>query len=421
MKDISKTQNLSLLILLIPALLWLKSYPANAGVSEIDVYLANLNGQIEGFTYKVSQLPDSVLTLTQLSQLWYEKSGYTGNPYDTERGIALATKALSLISPATADPETIANLYLMRARQQMRLHKFPQVQADLDKARSLGAPLNMIQDLQIDLDWNQGHNENALKQARRALTKTYSKLTLIRLAGLEHELGNFQKANQHYQAATSLTDDGVSLNPVQRAWLQVQIGLNYFKMSKTALSEKAFRDALTIAPDFPMALEHLAESLALVNRTAEAIALYEKVLERSTDPEFIGQLAKLYRAENRLKEADRLALLAKGRFLQLLKDFPEAMYWHAASFFSEEGNDPMLALNLLEKNAQLRPNSASYLALARAQSNLNQQSKAKDSIIKVLNLLPNSREICDLAIQLVRRSHPLLKAKCRQTRPVQTY
>jgi tetratricopeptide (TPR) repeat protein len=386
-----------------------------AEASGTDLYLANLNGQIEGFSLKAEKEPDSYLPQLFLSQLWYEKSGYSGNPYDTAKAIDHSNKALELALSSNVAKDEVANLYLLRARQNMRLHKFLDAKNDLSKAQKLGASTKKVQELMIDLSWNQGDYKNSLKWAKEELLKAPHRLNLIHLAGLEHELGNWQSANNHYQSARSIENDGLYFNPIQLAWLDVQIGVNFFKMEDYPQAELAFRAALKKAPDYTMALEHLAECLAQAGRTQEATTLYEKIVRQSDDPEFMGQLAKLYRLSNKIDAADQLAAQAKEKYQKLLKDFPEAMYWHASEFFLGEGNDPKLALKLLQKNVQLRSNSSGYLALAKAQVILNQKNQAKQSIIQVLKMPPISDDICQTARELLKKNNPLLIGRCRKT------
>jgi tetratricopeptide (TPR) repeat protein len=406
-----------IILLQICFLIYLSS--ANAQVSEVEIYIANLNGQIEGFDYKSKQEVNNYLPQMFLSQLWYEKSGYTGNPYDTAKAIELSTKAIEQLQNPSQDTtkESLVNLYLMRARQQMRLHKFDQARIDISSAKKIGASELRLNDLLIDLDWNQGRYKKSLSLAQKKLAKAPNRLNLIHLAGLEHELGKFKEADVHYQAARAMSNDGLYFNPIQLAWLDVQIGINFSKLNNYVQAELAFNSAINRAPNYIMALEHLAETLALVGRNSEAISIYEKIVSQSDDPEFMGQLAKLYRMSNRTDEANRLASKAKEKYLQLLKDFPEAMYWHASSFFLEEGQDPELALDLLKKNIKLRPNSTSYFALAKVQFQLNQINLSKNSITKVLRMPPTSVEICDFAKSILNKNNPVLNSKCNTQSP----
>lgn len=426
-KSLNKPQILQLKLIL-PILIALKFSEGVAKVPDIEVYLGNLEGQIQGETYRSNQEPESYLHKANLSDLWYEKSGYTGSPFDTTKAIDLSTEAIEKlkkqlskkiqktdISEKTETKQQISNLYLKRARYQMRLHQFESARQDIQKAQELGASQDQVKDLKIDLNWNQGQYKPSLKLAQQELEKKSNRINFIRLAGLKHELGQYQEANQYYQSAKTTTGDGIYFNPVQKAWLEVQIGINFIEMKEFEKSEAAFRSALGIAPDYVMALEHLAEFLAEQGRTDEAIVLYEKVIKLSVDPEFMGQLAKLYRFKNKTTEADQLAVKAKEKFNQLLQIFPEAMYWHAADFFLEEGQAPEKALELLEKNIKLRPNSSSYLALAKVQSQLNLKKQAKKSIAKVLKMEPISGEMCDVAQSLLKKNNSLLIAKCAST------
>lgn len=423
-KSLNKPQILQLKLIL-PILMALKFSEGVAKVSDIEVYLGNLEGQIQGETYRSNQEPESYLHKANLSDLWYEKSGYTGSPFDTTKAIDLSTEAIEKLKKQlpkkmqktdifdkTEIKQQISNLYLKRARYQMRLHQFESVRQDIQKAQELGASQDQVKDLKIDLNWNQGQYKPSLKLAQQELERKSNRINFIRLAGLKHELGQYQEANQYYQSAKTTTGDGIYFNPVQKAWLEVQIGINFIEMKEFEKSEAAFRSALGIAPDYVMALEHLAEFLAEQGRTDEAIVLYEKVIKLSEDPEFMGQLAKLYRLKNKTTEADQLSVKAKEKFNQLLQIFPEAMYWHAADFFLEEGQAPEKALELLEKNIKLRPNSSGYLALAKVQSQLNLKKHAKKSITKVLKMEPISGEMCDVAQNLLKKNNSLLITKC---------
>jgi tetratricopeptide (TPR) repeat protein len=294
----------------------------------------------------------------------------------------------------------------------MRLHKFSDAESDLRLAQKYGASNKKILDLKIDLEWNLGHYKHSLMLAKKELLNSPHRLNLIHLAGLEHELGYFQLANDHYQVARKSENDGIYLNPIQLAWLDVQIGINFFKMMDYPQAEVAFRAALKRAPNYTMALEHLAECLAQSGRQQDARILYKKIVQQSDDPEFMGQLAKLYRLDAKFDIANKLAIKAKEKYHKLLRDFPEAMYWHASEFFLEEGADPELALELLKKNIQVRPNSSGYLALAKVQFKLNHRIQAKKSILKVLNMLPHSKEICETAKELLNKNNSLFVSKC---------
>src|SRR6185436_17467384 len=114
-----------------------------------------------------------------------------------------------------------------------------------------------------------------------------------------------------------------------------------------------------------------------------ATRIYEDVVRRSDDPELAHALAQQYSAAGRVKDAEALLEKARARYAELLRRYPEAMYWHASEFHLRAG-DPAQALVLLEKNAALRPNSGSLVALARAELANGLLARARASIDRAL-------------------------------------
>jgi tetratricopeptide (TPR) repeat protein len=156
-------------------------------------------------------------------------------------------------------------------------------------------------------------------------------------------------------------------------------------------------------PSYVAANEHLAETLHLLGQDDEATALYEKVTKLSDDPEFAHALAELYAARGRERDAAALELRARARYEELLKEYPEAMYWHASEFYSAIG-EKQKALDLLQKNVALRPNSASFAALARAELTNDRPNDAKVSIDRALAMPLGSATLFSTAAAVYARA-----------------
>lgn len=169
------------------------------------------------------------------------------------------------------------------------------------------------------------------------------------------------------------------------------------ELEEYALAESFFRAAVDRLPDYAAATEHLGEVLALQEKYEESVKMYEKTLQHSDNPEFMGALAGVYRAMGRTKEADQMREKARAGFLDLLQSFPEAMYGHGAEFFLEEGADPKRALELQTQNLALRPTSESWLGLAKAQLALNMVNEADVSIQNALAMPLISLELFETA------------------------
>ena len=342
-----------------------------------DIYLANMDAEIEELTRvtrgKTSVTPDLLL----LSATHHTRGRYRGDLDEIQLGIDGLDRCVVM------EPDN-ATCWLMRAEQEQSLHRFAPSRSDLEKAKSLGVPPPKTAGLEADLDWNAGRYDVAIPAIRRLRIAKPSTGTWIREAQLDHELGLEDDADRAYEAAEdAITDTG----PLVVAHLDIQRGMQKMQTGKLDEAIVFFRAAVARMPDHVAALEHLAETLHMQGKDAEATTLYEKVVHLTDDPEFAHALGELYALHGRPEEARALKERAAQGYATLLAKYPEAMYWHASEFYMAVGDAPRAAA-LLEKNVALRPNSTSYVALARAQLASHQDAHA--AIDKALAMPPVS-------------------------------
>jgi tetratricopeptide (TPR) repeat protein len=337
------------------------------------IYLGNLDGQIKELTRLLAEMPANVSNVQRLSAAHHVRGRFRGDVDEIQLGVDGATACLR------AEPEN-AMCFLMRAEQEQSLHRFGESRADLERARTLGVDRARATDLQTELDWNDGLYAPAIESIRRARVTRPSVATWMRAAQLEHDLDHEAEADAAFESAEDLIVDTA---PLPVAHLDVQRGI---QKSQRGLLEEAcvfFREAVARMPTYVAALEHLGEALHALGKDDEATAIYEKVVKLSGDPEFAHALAELYAAKGKKDEARALETKAREGYEQLLRKYPEAMYWHASEFYMSIG-ETKRALELLRKNVTLRPNSTSWVALARAELASGKTAEAKTSIDKAL-------------------------------------
>ena len=324
------------------------------------IFLRNLDLEIAALETMVAAVPNDVLAGRRLASLLHLRGGLNGDLEEIQRGIELLDVALGL-SPD--DP----TLLVFRAKQQMTLHRFDQARGDYERALAalgFGAPpSSLMAEVGSDLEWNLGEYESAVTAIRRRTEVRPTAPGLARLARLEHDLGRYQEAERLFEAAEDLVFD---VDPVFVAWLNVQRGIHLFELGEYDRAEVFFREARRRMPTYVLANEHLAEVLGILKRYDESVAIYNEVLEHSSDPEIMAALALVLRRAGRPEEADVLVASAARRFDELLEKYPEAMAAHASDFFLADGRDPERALELLKRNFELRPNIDSAARLARA-------------------------------------------------------
>jgi tetratricopeptide (TPR) repeat protein len=338
------------------------------------IYFASLDGQIAQATERVEREPRAPAAQRGLSNLLYVRAKHRADLSELARALELVSEAIRL------DPNDAAS-YTARAEQLQTVHRFPAARRDLASARAHGAAASEVEAIERELDYVEGKYDTAIPAIRRAAAERRTMGTVARLALLEHDLGNNEKAERAFQEAETLIRDP---NPIPVAWLALQRGMHYASTGKREQAVELFRAALRRIPGYVAAEDHLAETLHELGRDDEAMALYETIVKHSTDPEFKGALAGIYRARGRVAEADALVKQATTDYELLLAKFPEAMYWHASEFFLEEGHSPRRALDLLEKNLVLRAGAPSYVALARAHLATGSPALAKTAIDKAL-------------------------------------
>jgi tetratricopeptide (TPR) repeat protein len=334
-----------------------------------DIWLGNLDGQISELERLVKAKPEIVTNLQRLSSALHTRARYRGDPDEIQAGIDRASECIQRV------PDE-AKCFYLRAEQEQSLHRFKEARADLARARELGIEPGLTIDLETELDWNDGLYDKAIPAIRKARADRPSMGTWLREAQLEHELGNDAASEAAFAKAEAAIRD---VSPLPVANLDVQRGI--VKTQRGQLEEACtfFRKAVARMPGFVAANEHLAETLHTLGKDDEAIAIYERVVASSRDPEFVHALAEIHARHGKAEQARAEEEKARARYDELLAKYPEAMYWHASEFFMEIG-DRGRALDLLHKNLTLRPNSTSYVALARAEYKNGDLVKAKAAI-----------------------------------------
>ncbi len=330
--------------------------------------MRNLEGELVDARQRVSRAPTDVAACLQLSGVTYLRARVTGEIDELASAVDKSAEC-ARIAPNSPDA------WVTKAGQEQTLHRFVRAEADLARARSLGADPARVASLQRELDWNAGKWADAAVSIRAAAASAPTTSNLTRAARLEHDLGHHDAADALYLRALSLVDD---TGPIPVAMMEVQRGINLSDGGRVEEAIEVFQSAAKRLPKYTAAKEHFAEAASRVGRIDDAITVYEGIVASSTDPEFMGQLASLYRSKGKIALADALRAKATHRYQELLAKYPEAMAWHAAEYFAEEGNDPARARALLQANAKLRPNPESLEALAKHERLAGEVARAED-------------------------------------------
>jgi len=348
---------------------------AELPTTSAEIFLSNLDGQIVELERLAHEQPANTVVVKRLAGALYQRGRYRGDPHEIARALDVASVC---VRAAPGD----ASCLLLRAEASQSLHRFAAARADVTRAASLGAEPARVRALEADLDWNDGLYERAIPAIREARRRAPSTATWLREAQLEHELGDEAAADRAFEAAE---DTIVDTSPLVVAHLDVQRGIQKVDVGELDAACVFFREAVARTPDGVAANEHLAEALRLLGKNDEAARIYERVTALSEDPEFLHALAELRAISGDTEAARALGVRARDGYERLLRELPEAMYWHASEHYLATG-DTSRAHELLQKNVVLRPNATSFVALARAELALGDVPAAKANVARALEM-----------------------------------
>jgi len=183
------------------------------------------------------------------------------------------------------------------------------------------------------------------------------------LANAEAALGEFDAADEHYQAALDTLHD---VSPFPVAQLSFQRGVMWAEQAHRPERALAFyAEAVRRFPEYVVANVHLAELEAATGRRDAAIERLRPLAERSRlpghDPEPLGALAELLLARDPNDGAAApLIEGARQGYEGLLAGNRTAFLDHAAEFFGGPGGDKPRALELARENLALRRTPRAY-------------------------------------------------------------
>ena len=293
--------------------------------------VADLNAQVIAAEARIARQPGSWMDVERAANTHLNRGRYCDRWKDYAMADSLMARAFE-IAPVGAGP------FLGRARLNFTMHRFERVEADLARAESqlLLSPRvhSEIDALRADVALEQGRFDVALAAYRRGVDAQRNFDSLARLAGGFARTGALDEADATYaQAAAALPRSATK----ERAWVSLHRGLVALQDKDLDRALHHYRDARRQFSGWWLADEHIAEALALQGHDDRALAIYQNVLARTGDPEFMDAMARIYRHRGDEVNAIRwIALARKGHAARLAR-FPEAAAGHAKQHVKDFG------------------------------------------------------------------------------------
>ena len=280
-----------------------------------------------------------------------------------------------------AKPDT--GPFFERAHYNYTIHRIADVEADLandenkivrhanDKARTAG--------LRGDLAFHRGDLDAARQKYREALTHKKTFATVARLAWLDLKTDRVDWARKGYEEAIKLARG----DKQQRAWAELHRGVVELEIADVGAALSWFERANKTFDGWYLIEEHIAEAFKLLGRVDEAIAVYDSVVARVPNGEFMAALAECHELKGDTAAAAEWHEKARAAFERDLQKLPSAASGHAVEYFLV--HDRARALELARDNFDLRPGHEARMFYAQALVAAGKRAKAQKILRPVLD------------------------------------
>jgi tetratricopeptide (TPR) repeat protein len=329
----------------------------------------------------ISDLEDGALSApidiekaTRFVRRVYQRAILSSNPADLQA-------AESAIDRAIGEIGSLADLYLLKANLEFRLHRLEKADREV-KALARFAGNSQIVALKAGIAFQQGAYSEAKKGYQSAIEKNPSWDNLARLAYWEAKFGDPDLADSLYRQA----EEEISAKEMRSyAWVELERGLLEFNRGRYDKASAHYQQADKAYSGYWLVEEHIAELLAAERKFDEAAALYKKVVARAPRPEFqqaLGDLFLFMGKEDLAKPWHDAALAA---YLESAGRGEVQYYHHLVGFYADVRQNGAEAMKWARKDAELRPNFITQDGLAWALYRNGQFPAALDAMEKTLS------------------------------------
>jgi predicted Zn-dependent protease len=339
-----------------------------------------LDGAIRFFEERLKRDPDDFIAWNQLAARYHQKLRRTGEDRFIGLMLQAAEKSLQAI-PAAQNPGGLAAL----AQAHLTAHRFAEARKSAAQLREIqpnkSRPLELLADAALEL----GEYEEARKLCEELKSLGGTDIAAEpRFARLEIIAGHNDRAREHIEHGLDQAGDYAATQPDLIAWFHLQLGELAFKTGDWEKAAEHYASAEKAWPEWSAIADHLAELRAARGQLSEAIALYEKLAERTPRPEFFQALGDLQTLANEPEKAEQSLTRAEELYLRSTNEGGVHFFHHLAGFYADSKPEPAKAVEWARKDLELRKSIYAWDALAWALYKNGQAAEAAEAAGKAL-------------------------------------
>lgn len=251
------------------------------------------NAEIESALKLIKAAPNSSNSYVRLSSAYIRLARQTGDFSLNSKAEAAVIKALEI------QPDALDALKL-KTSLHLTMHRFAE-------ARAMAAELNQkhprdaffygaLTDANVEL----GNYEEALNAAQKMVDMKPDMTSYVRVSQMRSLYGDPKGAIEAMSLAARIADPN---DAEARAWCLAQLGNEYFKTGDFNSAGQAFDNALTVLPDYYLALAGKGRALAAQGDFVGAIKFLQQSQDRVPATETVLFLADVYTSDDAPQKA----------------------------------------------------------------------------------------------------------------------
>ncbi len=348
---------------------------ASSSTAEATSASTSLDIKIKVIEANLAQYDDDPETHRKLALALVERAEATGDAADYDRASNELDRATTL------EPSLTAQLSSTRAALLLSRHRFGQARAMAEEGLAKWSDdtefLSIAGDAARETGDLAGAERHYTKLVKLAPEKPSS---WTRLSSLEEARGNLGAAVKLMERAINASYPR-PMSAAGLAWSRTILGEIEAKRGNLGEARKQYMWALNKVPDYPLAVEFMADLDVWEGRHAAAEAGYRKVLQRKSDPKIQLNLARLLERRGERDEAASLRAGALRYYEKVVAGGNEGFLRPLAALDLEAGRYTRAA-ELAARDMALRPTAESralYQSVLRAAANNAAVQPVKES------------------------------------------
>jgi tetratricopeptide (TPR) repeat protein len=337
--------------------------------------------ELERIDREISELEESALAIpvdaakaSMFAYRLYHRASLTGNLAELEAVETAIDDAIRQIGPW-------ADLCLLKANVDFKLHRLVDARHDLEMAPELG-DVPQARALKADLDLQEGRYESARKGYEGVIEDDRTWDNLARLAYFKARMGDVEGAERLYIEA----EDEITAKEMRSyAWVELQRGALDLTHGRYESGRAHYEQAGKAYSGYWLVDKHMADLLGVLGEFDEAVALYEEVVARVPRPDLQQALGDLYVSMGELDQARPWHEKALAAYLESVQRGDVHYLHHLTDFYADVREDGAEAVRWARKDLELRQNFSTQAALAWALYRADRFAEALDAMHKALS------------------------------------